>query len=344
MKLLKRLTLLTLGITLSTSVFAIDTLRVEKNKIVNEKGEVVVLRGVALIDPVALMGENEWNENHFEQMAKWKVELARIPVTPINWQKKGKEFYIKAIEQAVKWAKPRGIYLIIDWHSIGNLKDNKYQLPIYNTTLDETLDFWKTIAKHFNGEPTIAFYEIFNEPTTFFGKLGKMTWEEWCQIVEKIVNEIREYDKTTIPLVAGLRWAYDLSKAKERPFNLKGIAYSVHPYPQKEKDDKNGTKEEKWEKTWGFIADKYPMVATEFGFMAKDDPGSHIPCIDDETYGKRIINYFSKKGISWTVWSFHWAWHPALLNRDYTPKKGEGEFFHNVISNKIKCFDKPKTK
>ena len=31
------------------------------------------------------------------------------------------------LDQAVDWANELGLYLILDWHSIGNLKEEKFQ-------------------------------------------------------------------------------------------------------------------------------------------------------------------------------------------------------------------------
>jgi aryl-phospho-beta-D-glucosidase BglC (GH1 family) len=35
---------------------------------------------------------------------------------------RGKEEYIKTLDQGVQWAGEQGLYVIIDWHSIGNLR------------------------------------------------------------------------------------------------------------------------------------------------------------------------------------------------------------------------------
>ena len=39
-----------------------------------------------------------------------------------------------------------------------------------------------------------------------------MTWEEWRDINEEMITIIRAYNKDAIPLVAGLDWAYDLTR------------------------------------------------------------------------------------------------------------------------------------
>jgi len=80
------------------------------------------------------------------------------------------------------------------------------------------------------------------------------------------------------------------------------------------------------------VADKYPIIATEFGFMGADERGAHIPCISDESYGEAIINYMDKKGISYTLWCFDPNWPPTLITDwDFTPSR-QGRFFKDVLS------------
>ncbi|WP_168433606.1 glycoside hydrolase family 5 protein [Pontiella sulfatireligans] len=313
-----------------------DQIAVDGNRFVRPNGEAMVFRGLALADPSLLKSNGYWNKKHFKQARAWNADLVRIPVIPRRWRDLGKDEYLRLLDDGIKWAAANQLYVVIDWHSMGNLKDNKYQRLQQETTLKETLDFWETIAARYAGNPTVAFYEIFNEPTDFFGKLGELPWDDWRDISKTIVAAIRQHDTQTIPVVAGLKWGYDLSEAREKPFDIEGIAYSIHPYPMKSKEPW----EENWEKTWGFVADTYPMIALEFGYMKEDDPGAHIPCIttDEAQFGERIINYLGQKGISWTAWCFFPNWSPTLIDKNYNPAPGQGEFFHRVLTEAITHF------
>ncbi len=325
-----------LALVAGTEAKPMEAIAVDGNRFVRPNGETIVFKGLALAEPNVLERDGMWNADHFEQASKWNANIVRIPISPANWRKVGQEDYLKLLDQGIEWATLHNLYVVIDWHSIGNLKDEEFQREGGITTMEETLDFWETIAKRYAGNSTVAIYEIFNEPTDFFGKLGELPWYDWRKISKKIVETIRKHDAETIPAIAGLKWGYDLAEAKHQPFNIEGIAYSVHPYPQKSKEPW----EENWEKTWGFIADTYPMIALELGYMKEDDPGAHIPCIttDEERFGERLINYFTEKGISWTVWCFHPKWTPTLINEDYTPASGQGEFFHKVLTENIATF------
>jgi aryl-phospho-beta-D-glucosidase BglC (GH1 family) len=145
--------------------------------------------------------------------------LVRIPVHPVAWRERTPAKYMQLLDSAVNWCTALGMYVIIDWHSIGNLKMELFQDPMYNTTQKETFEFWQTIAKHFTGHNTVAFYEIFNEPTTFRGQLGSVSWKDWKELNENIIRLIRSFDKEKIALVAGMDWAYDLTPLREEPIN-----------------------------------------------------------------------------------------------------------------------------
>jgi aryl-phospho-beta-D-glucosidase BglC (GH1 family) len=201
---------------------------------------------------------------------------------------------------------------------------------MYNTTMTETVKFWQTVAKRYKGNSTVAVYELFNEPTSQGGQLGELTWKTWRPTLEKIIDEIAAIDNEKIYLVAGMDWGYLLDEVIENPVNSKNVAYCTHPYPQK----REKPWEPKWEKDWGHVADKYPIIATEFGFMGADERGAHIPCISDESYGEAIMNYFEKKGISYTLWCFDPDWPPTLITDwNFTPSR-QGKFFKEVLLKK----------
>jgi endoglucanase len=145
--------------------------------------------------------------------------------------------------------------------------------------------------------------------------------------MEEIISVVRAHDEMTIPLVAGLDWGYDLTAVREQPVNAHGVAYVAHPYPQK----REPPWEAQWERDFGFVADTYPVLATELGFMSEDGPGAHVPVIGDETYGEAVIEYFEEKGISWTAWVFDPVWSPQLIESwEFEPTR-QGRFFRDQL-------------
>jgi hypothetical protein len=244
-------------------------------------------------------------------------------VHPVAWRSRTPAGYLELLDQAVGWCTDLGLYVIIDWHSIGNLKSGLFQAPMYDTSVAETLNFWRTIALHFHGNHTVAFYELFNEPTHFRGMLGTLSWTEWRELNEEMIGVIRYWDKDAIPLVAGFDWAYDLDPIRYDPVRAVGIAYVTHPYASK----RPPPWEPKWEENFAFAADRYPVVATELGFALK--PGD---VVDDNHYGNRITRFLEQRGISWLAWVFDPNWGPPMLQSfDGFKLTPSGEFFRQAL-------------
>jgi endoglucanase len=302
-------------------------IQVKGNRFVNALGDTILFRGLAIADPDKLEQEGHWNKTLFVKVKEMGAMIVRLPVHPVPWRMRTPPKYLELLDQAVDWCTDLGMYVIIDWHSIGNLGMELFQDPVYNTTRKETYEFWRIIARHFKGNNTIAFYELFNEPTLFNGQLGSMSWSEWKEINEKIIHLIRAYDNETIPLVAGLDWAYDLTPLHIEPIGAEGIGYVTHPYPHK----REKPYEPKWDEDFGFAANKYPVVATEFGFVLGKQGME-----DNGDYGRRIIKYLESKGISWVCWVFDPLWGPSLLQSWDNYKLTEaGEFFKQAMHGKL---------
>ena len=301
---------------------------VKGNKFIDSKGDTILFRGLAISDPDKIERQGHWSKKHFEKVKEMGALIVRIPIHPVAWRERTPEKYLELLDQAVEWCTDLGMYVMIDWHSIGNLGMELFQNPMYNTTKQETYEFWRTIAQHFKGNNTLAFYELFNEPTTYRGQLGTITWPEWKKINEDIISLIRSYDTGPIPFVAGFDWAYDLTPLRENPINAEGIAYVTHPYENK----RSQPWEPKWEEDFGFAADKYPVIATEFGFGLQ--PGQTI---DDNNYSNRIIKYLEGRGISWMCWVFDPEWGPRMLKSwDTYDLTESGEFFKKAMHKELK--------
>lgn len=302
---------------------------VQGNKFVNELGETMVFRGVNIRDPHNLELDGHWSISHFEKAKEWGANVIRIPVHPAAWRERGQEEYLKLIDQAVEWARSLKLYLIIDWHSIGNLKEEKFQNKMYITTEQETNAFWFAVSKRYAREPVVAMYELFNEPTVSGDRFGEMTWAEWKAINEKLIRTIRVNHPAAVVLVAGFDWAYELRNVRENPIQAEGVAYVSHPYPQKV----NPPYAPKWEADWGYVAETYPVILTEIGFATADEKGVHIPVEGDETYGNALVDYTDDRGISWVVWCFDPKWSPFMFTDwDYTPTR-QGAFFRSIMTS-----------
>jgi endoglucanase len=305
----------------------LPVIAVQGNRFVNQQGETVVFRGLALSDPASLQERGQWNRGYLEAARSWNANLVRFPVHPQAWRDLGERAYLQLLDDGIRWAGELGMYVIIDWHTIGNPLTDVYHRPNYITSRGETFRFWYTIASRYAQNPTVAFHELFNEPTNQGGRMGRMPWAEYRAYIEELVHMIRQINPRSIPLIAGFDWAYELRNIREDPVGFPGVAYVSHPYPQK----RNPPWEAQWQADWGYVAETYPVICTEFGFMSADGRGAHVPVIGDETYGEALIAFLEKRGISWTPWVFDPVWSPQLIEDwDFTPTR-QGRFFREKL-------------
>lgn len=303
-------------------------IKVQGKHFVNEQGEVVIFRGVSTSDLDQIYRDGRLTREHFAVIKSWGANVVRIPVHPSSWRTYGIKGYLAMLDQAITWINELGMYTIIDWHSMGNLKSEMFPIPSFYTTKGETFDFWRRVSERYADIHSVAFYEIFNEPALYDGRLGIMTWAEWKAINEEAITIIQAHNRNAIALVAGFNWAYDLTEAAADPIARDNIAYVSHPYPQKVGEPY----QQNWERDFGFMADKYPVFATEIGYQKATDKGAHVPVIDEGGYGPRITDYFAKKGISWVAWVFDPLWSPQLITdyETYAPTM-QGKHFRNIM-------------
>ncbi|MEW2920584.1 cellulase family glycosylhydrolase [Muricauda sp. ANG21] len=301
----------------------LDRISVKGNSFVNQKGDTLVFRGMSTSDPDKLELDGLWNKNYFNEIKDWGANLIRFPIHPSRVRNRGFQEYLKLLDDGIKWAGELGVYVVLDWHSIGNIETGIYLLDMYDTTKKETYNFWKVMAERHGKNNTVAFYEIFNEPTTNDNRYGALDWDSWKGFNKEVITIIRANGGEGIPLVAGFNWAYDLTPVKWSPLEMEGIGYVSHPYPQK----REKPWEEKWTNDWGFVKDNYPLILTEMGFCGPEDPGAHIPVISDESYGISITDYCDARQISYLVWVFDMEWAPNMFtDRKFTPSR-QGKFF-----------------
>ena len=307
----------------TTNAKTLPLISVKGNRFIDPQGHAILFRGLSISDPDKIEMQGHWNREHFVKVKEMGTRLVRIPIHPVAWRERTPAEYLKLLDQAVAWCTDLEMYIDLDWHSIGNLATGVFQDPMYDTSLQETYSFWRTIAVHYAGHNTVAFFELFNEPTTFNNQLGPVSWDEWKRINENLIAIVRSNKAQAIPLVAGFDWAYDLTPLRLSPIAAEGVGYVTHPYANKRPQPW----EPKWEEDFGFAATRYPVMATEFGgFGPSPQPAAGASAVPQAPYGPSIIKYLEGKGISWLVWCFDPEWGPTLIgNWEYT-LNASGEF------------------
>jgi endoglucanase len=303
--------------------------------------QVIVLRGVNALDPLALNRYiGHWDNDYFAQMSGWGAKVVRLPIHPSEWKNhfydysgtctfplvyQGCRNRITVISQAVSWAADNGMYSIIDWHVIGSLVTGYFPDRMYNTTQAETEDFWRQIATRFKDDTRVAAYELLNEPVTDRNgwQVSESQWIAQRNWFEALVDVIRAIDPNKPIICNGLDWGYNLVFAGANPVRRTGIIYGTHPYPVKALP---------WDTYFGYLKATYPVLATEFGFQ---NDGSEV--YDESVYQggglyrTDLDTYLETKGIGWMAWNYGPTWAPVLtLDWNYTPSE-QGVFYRDKM-------------
>jgi endoglucanase len=141
------------------------------------------------------------------------------------------------LDNLVKWCKSNGVYVIIDMHAAGggqtgrNIDDSANDRPelfIDQKYQDELVNLWTTIAKRYRDEPTVAGYDLLNEPLPSSTGAAQMYKSQLEPLYQRITQAIRKIDSKHIIIVEGADWANDWSVFTQ-PFD-KNMVYQFHYY------------------------------------------------------------------------------------------------------------------
>ena len=303
-------------------------LRVEDGKLLDEDDHWVALEGLGLGEVSAVKSQGRWSEDYFAMARSWGAEVVRLPVNPGTFRDDPEQTQ-EDLDAAVEWCQANDLYLVIDYHLDGNVPD---QLFLYGEmcggTWEDAREFWGAVAPRYADEPAVAFYEIYNEPTAMESEGGSWEFADWAAQADELVALVRFHAPDTIPLVSGLDFAYDFSDGGDTPFESQDIALSVHPYSGRASTDRRAA----WDRAFGYLSDRYPIVFTEVGF----DPFDEEPAYrGDLEYGREIMGYAREKHISWAAFVFYLDpyWPMPLFSdwEDLTPTFS-GYFFQDLLA------------
>lgn len=143
----------------------------------------------------------------------------------------------KLLDNLIHWCKRNGVYVIIDMHAAPggqtgqNIDDSAKDQPelfMNPTNQDRLVSLWVKIATRYKDEPTVAAYDLLNEPLPErTGAAGKYK-HELEPLYKRIIQAIRAVDKKHMITVEGADWANDWS-VFSTPFD-DNLVYQFHYY------------------------------------------------------------------------------------------------------------------
>ena len=283
----------------------IPPLHTEGRHIKDPRGNVVVLRGVALADlhdvDTERQGMSVQSLLALLTDTGFHTRIVRFTVFPERWLADPETYLAKFLLPAVEAAASLGLYAIVDWHEISDV----------DPVSERTQAFWTRVAPVFANYSNVL-YELFNEPVN----MDDPSWQRWKQQAQPWVDLIRREAPDNIILIGGPFWSQQIGGAATDPFEGTNLAYVGHIYPVVDRY------------TWSDdgvmaqVAAVQPLMITEWGFR---DDGNYIWNGTRTSFGEPLKAFIEKHGSSWTAWCADNLWGPVMFAEDWDLLVGEGE-------------------
>jgi hypothetical protein len=307
---------------------AIPPLHVDGNKIKDPNGNIVVLRGIALIDLGFL---EDWQGGAINMINRltnksdtqgsspgWYPKIIRINVTPPDsvsgwphpFSPDNNDLY-NLLRTVVDYCKTKDMYAIIDWHYIANTYDH----------VASTNQFWTFMAPRFANDEHV-FFELFNEPINNTFGSDAANWASVKTDMQNWINIVRTYAPNNIILVAGANWSQTIGPAASNPLTGSNIAIVSHIYPGHWRAGNPSW----YTNHITTCAAVYPIMMTEWGFSQSGSPDPADLLNGTITgYGQPLSDFREQYGIGHTAWVASYDWGPPMFWTDWTLRIGEGE-------------------
>ncbi|MDP4209131.1 MAG: cellulase family glycosylhydrolase [Bacteroidota bacterium] len=141
------------------------------------------------------------------------------------------------LDDLIKWCKKYHLYVIIDMHgapggqsgqNIDDSRANKAELFSEPKNQDLLVKLWVEIARRYKDEPTVAAYDLLNEPLPGGNGSAKLYSHLLVPLYQRLINAIREVDPNHMFTVEGYNAANNWSLF-DKPLD-KNIFYQFHYY------------------------------------------------------------------------------------------------------------------
>lgn len=194
----------------STSVF----LKTQGIDIIDSTGQPIQLRGVAF-------GNEVWYNSGIPRFHHQTEDYRRVKEMGMNFVR----FYLHTgtfeettqsnqykesgwawLDSNIAWAKTHGIYLNLNVHvPPGGFQSNGEGGALWDDASNQLRlkSFWAELAKRYAEEPTIASYDLLNEPST------TESIDQWQTLAQELVDTIRTLDTNHIIIVEKLLTVID---------------------------------------------------------------------------------------------------------------------------------------
>ena len=238
---------------------------------------------------------DQLSQADYHLMAGWKANVVRLSLNQGFWLPGSSVYaagYERVVEQNVANIEAEGMDVILDLH--WSDKGDPATKPAQQRMADQrSVTFWRAVAEKFKGDGRVIF-ELYNEPHDVewaVWRNGGMSGDGFMVAgMQALYDAVRSTGAHNLVIIAGLRFAFDLSGVPQHRIQGYNIVYTTHPYNYADKQPAS------WQGAWGFLAATDPIIITEFG----DTTGSCAA-----TYNSQVIEYANSRRLSWTGWAWY---------------------------------------
>lgn len=264
---------------------------VDGTKLVSENGDEVILRGLAIVPPLFLNGDNIDYAKYVSEAREWGANVVRFPVYYCMYEWENENVWSE-IDNVIQIVKQNSLIMILDFHGVGYPPEETYHTEMTGEQIENIfyyknewlINFWDEASRRYRDENTVMAYELFNEVKWSQYDNYEVSWLRWKAFVEEnLLPIVRSNDPDKLILVSGLNYARDLSWASKYPIQGTNIVYKRTSY-----------------------FDSNPVVE------------NNILVIFAET-DEMPLRVLEEKGISWIAHWFSPDWSPNLLTSYYAP-------------------------
>lgn len=302
----KRVAALIIAAGIITSVFAKDPkhgwLSTYKNYILNEKGNIVQLRGMSFYwSTSGWIGEGYYNSGTLDFLVdSWKCDVVRLAYDRNN----GNDDGWGRVETVLWAAIEKGIYVILDWHS-----------HTAHQQASTAVSWFRQKAEEFKEYPNVIF-EPYNEPITTQGDAkdgsvenARKTWDVIKPYLTDVTKAIRATGSKNLIVLGTPYYCQHVGVAAGDPVEkspgvpYENVAYAFHFYAAShgpnaiyvERDNTGGMEATYLEAGYNTL----PVFATEWGTTHSDGTQE----VDETNTYWWFDKYIDPKHISWCNWS-----------------------------------------
>lgn len=262
-----------------------------------------------------------FSDDDARYLASVGLNHVRLPINYLHFEDDDKPFDLKdegfaLIDRVVDICARAGLYVILDLHALPGAQNqhwhsnNPSHWAHFWTHLhfqDRVVNIWERLAERYRGNPTVAGYNIMNEP-------GDASGEKIKPFYDWVVAAVRAIDKDHIIFLDGNRYATDFS-AFEGFDVYPNTVYAAHdyktpgfvwggPYPGITRGvhvDRDHVESTFLARTEFMRKTGTPIWIGEFGPVYTNDPDA-----DDHKFRLLAdqLDIYNAHGASWSIWAY----------------------------------------